>query len=541
MVAWIKNAFSKESSIKGATFLLMMTLVISNLMGVIRDHFLAGRISTYYLDIYYAGFKVPDLVFNLLILGAVSSVFIPIFTEKISQKNQKRAFEIANRLLTAGLVFTILSAIVFYFLIPLIIPILVPKFSLDRIEMTIKLSRILMLTPIFFSLSYTTSGILNSYHRFFAYSLAPLFYNLAIILGVIFLSDRFGIFGVAWAVVFGAMLHFLIQIPTLTKIGFRFRLSAFHRDPELKRILYLMIPRSVGLGTNQLTLFAFTAISSALAAGSIAVFTFADNIQTMPVVVFGTSLATVLFPTLSIKAADNNKEDFLKYFYRAVKAILYMMTPLAVFFLIFSQSVVKIILDNGQFSAFDSVRASETLAVFCLAIVFESILTIIVRAFFAQKNTKIPMYASVFSMIIAIFSGYLFSRHLGVPGLALGIAMSNFFSVVFLFYFFHKKFIRIDFSNLFSFFGRIIIASIFSGYIIFFIRKIFSSFSPVTGLLFSIIEITIAFVIFGLTYIGVSRILKVDEFSLVLKNLLKKFSRQNKFDQGENGSNLERP
>jgi putative peptidoglycan lipid II flippase len=407
--------------------------------------------------------------------------------------------------------------------------------------MTVKLSRILMLTPIFFSLSYTVSGILNSYHRFFAYSLAPLFYNLAIILGVILLSERFGVYGVAWAVVFGAILHFLIQVPTLIKVGFRFRLSAFHRDPELKRILYLMIPRSVGLGTNQLTLFAFTAISSALAAGSIAVFTFADNIQTMPVVVFGTSLATVLFPTLSINAANNNKEDFLKYFYRAIKAILYMMTPLAVFFLIFSRSIVKIILDNGQFSVFDSVRASETLAAFCLAIVFESILTIIVRAFFAQKNTKIPMYASFISMIIAIFSGYLFSRHLGVPGLALGIALSNFFSVVFLFYFFHKKFISIDFLNLFSFFGRIIVASVSSGYIIFFVRKFTNSFLPTTSFLFMLTEIIIAFVIFGLIYIQISRILKVDELSLVFKKLLEKLNRQSRFDQGESGSNLERP
>ena len=523
MVSWFKKAFHRENSIQSATVLLVITLILSNLLGMVRDHFLAGQVSTYYLDVYYAAFKIPDLIFNLLILGAVSSVFIPIFTEKISKGNKERAFEIANRLLTATLVFTSVSAVVLYFLMPYLIPLLVPKFNADRMNLTVTISRILMLTPLFFSMSYAVSGILNSYKRFFAYSLAPLIYNMAIIIGAVFVANRFGIIGVAWTVVLGSILHFLIQYPSAKRVGFNFRFSAFWRDPDLKRIFYLMIPRSIGLGTNQITIIAFTSMASALAAGSIAIYTFADNIQTMPVVVFGTSLATVLFPTLSEKAALENKEQFRGYFMRALKSIILMILPTALLIYLLANQIIRLILGSGKFNIFDTVRATDTLAAFSLAIIFESILSLIIRAFFAQKNTRLPMYASFGSMILSIGLGYLFSRQYGVPGLALGLVSGNIFSVVYLLYYFNKKYMSINFKDLLRYIFRVAVAAAFSGLITYLSIKLCSDFLNLRRVVGVLLQTIISGGAGILVFILIANWLKIEELKLVSKYLFARY------------------
>lgn len=523
MVNWFKKAFHKENSIQGATIILVVTLVVSNILGMLRDHFLAGQVSTYYLDTYYAAFKIPDLIFNLLILGAVSSVFIPVFTEKISRGEKKRALEIANRLLTATLVFTGLFALILYVLMPYLIPLLVPKFNADRMNLTTTISRILMITPLFFSMSYTVSGMLNSYKRFFAYSLAPLIYNLAIIFGALVIAPRFGIIGVAWTVVLGALLHFLIQYPAAVKIGFRLRFSSFWHDPDLKRIFYLMIPRSIGLGTNQITLLAFTAIASALAAGSIAVYTFADNIQTMPVVVFGTSLATVLFPILAESAALNNQENFSKYFVRAFKAIVLIIMPTAVIIFLLANPIIRLILGNGEFNLFDTSRSADTLAVFSVAIVFESVLSLLVRAFFAQKNTKLPMYASIWAMIIAIGLGYAFSRNFGVAGLAMGIVFGNLFSVCYLFYFFNKKFSSLPARELAIFTLKVVGASSVTAVITYYSRQFTGQILDLHYFVGVFWQAVISVIMGVLSFIIMAKIFKLEELNLVIKNLFAKY------------------
>ncbi len=518
-----KKIFSDQSTIKRATALLIITLIVSNVLGMLRDHFLASRVSTYSLDVYYAAFKIPDLIFNVLVLGAISSVFIPIFTEKVAHQKEGRAREITNRLMTASLVFTGLFAVILYFTLPWLIPLLVPRFSADRLAQTVKIARIISLTPILFSLSYITSGVLNSYRRFLAYSMAPLVYNLAIIFGTLLLVNRFDIVGVAWAVVAGAFLHFLVQIPSILQTGFKYRLEKFWHDKDLFRIVRLMIPRSIGLGTSQITTLAFTAIASALAAGSIAVFTFADNIQTMPVVVFGTSLATVLFPTLSAEIAENNKENFAGYFTRALKAIIYIMLPTSVVFYLLSNQIVRLILGSGKFSLFDTSRAGQTLAAFCFGLVFEAVLALIVKAFFAQKNTRLPMYAGLLAMFSAIAFGYLLSRFFGVPGLALGLAAGNLISVVYLMYYLNKRFVKVDFGDLSKFVAKSLVSAAATGLITFLLIKITFYFVDLRHY-FGILTQTLVSALGGIIgFCIVSKWLGVEEYDSIVKNIFVRF------------------
>lgn len=519
-----QKALHSENSISGATAILVVTLILSNILGMLRDHFLAGKIATYHLDIYYAAFKIPDLLFNVLILGAVSSVFIPILTEKISHNLQDEAKEIAQKVMTAALFFTIVSATILFLLMPYLIPLLVPKFGLDRLAMTIKVARILMLTPVFFSISYTISGVLNSYKRFLAYSLAPLVYNFTIIIGVLLFSDRFSVVGVAWAVAAGSVLHALVQYPSAKRAGFSFKLKNFWGDRQIRNIFRLMIPRSIGLGMNQITLFAFTAISSALAAGSIAIYTFADNIQTVPVVVFGTSVVTALFPTLAEQAAREDRAQFYEYFIRAFRAIIYIMLPVSLLIYLLSNQIVRLILGSGKFTLFDTSRASATLAAFALAITFEALLGLLIRSFFAWKNTRLPMFASIISTIFSIILGFIFSRgELGVAGLALGLALGNLISVIYLFYLFDRKIIKVDLSTIKSFIFRIIISTALAGSACYLSKIYLDIILNLRTFVGVFLEAAISGGIGIITYFIITKYLKVSELSFLSQKILNKF------------------
>jgi len=306
----VLNLFTKENSVRGASIILMITLALSNILGLFCDRFLAKNISTFNLDIYYASFRIPDLVFNFLILGAITSAFIPIFSDYITSKNLKEGYRLTNTLINMAALFLILCAIILYFLMPFLMPLVVPSFKGYRLEEAIRYSRLLMLTPIFFSCSYILGGVLNSFQRFFAYSLAPLIYNASIIFGAAVLAPRYGTIYIIYSVIGGSVLHLLVQLPSAIKLGFRFQSVLDWRDKSIHKIFKLMVPRTIGMGVNQIMLVVYTAIASSLAVGSISAFSLSNNIQTMPSVVFGTSFATAVFAKLKTKKSQRDKKNF---------------------------------------------------------------------------------------------------------------------------------------------------------------------------------------------------------------------------------------
>ncbi|MBI2263082.1 hypothetical protein HYU72_00310 [Candidatus Berkelbacteria bacterium] len=175
-MAAIKGIFTKEDSLRSATWILVVTLLLSNILGFIRDRFLAQKIPTDLLDTYYAAFRLPDLVFNLLILGAIASAFIPVFSGFLVKKKDEEAFYVANAVLNFALVSLIFALCLLFVLMPFLVSLLVPAFSPEKQILTVKLARILLFSSLFFSISYILGGVLNSFRRFLSHSLAPLFW-----------------------------------------------------------------------------------------------------------------------------------------------------------------------------------------------------------------------------------------------------------------------------------------------------------------------------------------------------------------------------
>jgi putative peptidoglycan lipid II flippase len=500
-----------------ASAILLITLTISNVLGMLRDHFLASYIPTSQLDIYFAAFRIPDLIFNFLILGAITSAFIPVFCDFISNNKMEEGWKVTSILLNIAAVIMIFAAIVLFFLMPYLTPLVVPDFSFEKMQKTTELARILMLTPIFFSASYIFSGVLNSFNRFVAYSFAPLVYNLSIILGTFILGRNIGIIGVVYFVIIGAVLHMLIQLPSLFKLGFKYTFSFDYKNASIKKIIRLMLPRTIGMGVNQLMLLVYTAIGSALAIGSISAFNFANNIQTMPVVVLGTSFATAVFPTLTTAFTKNETDKFVFYLNRTIRTVSYLLIPTSVAFILLRAQIIRLILGSGSFGWSDTKATALALGYFSLSLLAQGLIPLLARAFYAMKNSKTPMYISIITVAVSIAIAYPLAQKMGVAGLALSFTIGSYINLILLYVLLVAKYRGMLSNKVINSVIKIVIISAITGFIaregmLYFANLV--NMNKFIGVLEqTLLTLALGFVIF----VALSYVLKLEEISWALK------------------------
>ncbi len=397
---------SKSKTIFSAAFILGAASLASRLLGLVRDRLLAGKFGAGdELDIYYAAFRLPDLVFSILIMGAISSALIPVFAEYF-EKNKSKAWDLLSRILNLGLVSLIIIAGILAVLAPLIINIVAPGFTGAKKEMTILLTRIMFLSPVILGISTILSGVLQYFRRFFVYSITPIIYNLGIIIGILFLVPRWGLKGLAWGVVLGALLHLIIQLPSIFYSGFSWKPSFSLYDRGVRRVIKLMLPRTLGLAGFQINFLVITAIASTLTAGSIAVFNLAKNLQYVPVGIFGIAFATAVFPNLTRAFTKKNKKEFSKDFSSIFSQILFLIIPFSILFFLLRAQIVRIVLGTGKFGWTDTRLTAAVLGIFALSIFAQGLIPMISRGFYAFHNTKIPVLISLVSFFINICLSY---------------------------------------------------------------------------------------------------------------------------------------
>lgn len=433
MVQKLREFVHSPNSIKGATTLLMVTLFLSNVLGFLRDRFLAQKLPAEQADMYFNAFRLPDLIFNVLILGAVTTAFIPVFTDYLFKKGQdEEAWRVANTVINTAALLLVVSLVLLYILAPTLIPLISPFREPERIEQTIQLTRLLLIQPFFFGLSYIAGGILNSFKRFVAYSIAPLIYNISIIFGIIYLVPRYDVNGVVYAVLAGALLHFLIQVPTLFVLGFKYRPLIDFRSPAVRRIAHLMWPRTIQLLLMQLILLVFARIAAQLPAGSVSSLNYADNIQTVPTVIFGNAFAVASFPYLSEAFTKARTKEFQHYLMRSTRAALFFLLPSAVGLYLLRVQIVRLILGSGHFGWSQTIMTAESLGMYAIGLVALGLVPLYQRAFFAMHDTKTPMWIAIPATVLTILFGYWFAFYLGLgaPGLALAYACASVFQFI---------------------------------------------------------------------------------------------------------------
>lgn len=403
------------SSVHAAALLIGSAGLISRLLGMLRNrllaaHFGAGR----ELDIYFAAFQIPDFMATLFLLGAGSAAILPVFQEYM-QRDRKRAHHLISSLHTSFLIVSSAAAGILFFFVPIILRIIVPGFSdADRILATM-LTRIMLLSPIFLGLSSILSSVVQSFQRFFAYALAPIFYNLGIIAGIIFFVPLFGIVGLGMGVALGAILHFIIQLISISRLGMRPHVIIKDFSSGIKKVLRLSLPRVLSLSLAQVTVIGLTAIGSTLYAGSISVFKLSQDLYFVPVALIGISYSVVLFPRLSEACLNRNSESFYRELFLGIRTIILWMAPAIALFIVLRAHIVRVALGAGRFSWEDTRLTAASLAILSIAMIAGSIAPLLIKAFYALEKTWAPLVINIFASAFSIVSAIMFSRALADP------------------------------------------------------------------------------------------------------------------------------
>lgn len=403
-----KLIFYQNKSTIGAAFILAVASLVSRLFGLLRDRLLASTFgASFELDMYYAAFRLPDLVYNILIVGALSVSFIPLFAEHFAKSREgawKYTINIFNILFLA---LVALSIILIVFARPLV-SVIAPGFSGAELETTVALSRIMFLSPLLLGLSAVAGGVLHYFKRFLVYSIAPVVYNIGIIIGITVFFPFVGLYGLAWGVVLGALLHFIVQMIFARGCGFSWTSFFDFGDRSLRKTFSMMAPRTISTASSQINFWFITAIASLLATGSIAVFNFAHNLSYIPIGIFGITFAMAVFPDLAKSEAEKNREQFLREVSYGFRVIFFLTFPLGFVFYILRAHIVRIILGVGAFGWVDTRLTAAVLGILSLSVFAQSMIPFLARSFFALKDTKTPTILTLIFVALNIVFTFSF-------------------------------------------------------------------------------------------------------------------------------------
>ena len=465
----------KSTIYKAASILAVFTL-LSRIVGLYRDRLFASTFGAGdILDSYYVAFRIPDLVFNLLILGTLSVAFIPIFTEYFI-KDKEEANDIANTVLSITFVFMTLLCLLLFFFVPEITRLTAPGFTGVKFNNTVMLTRLFLVSPVLFTLSNVFSSVLNSLKRFALVSIAPIIYNLGIIFGIVFLYPKYGIAGLAYGVLIGAGLHFITQMSGALVAGFKLRPSWNIKHPGVVKISKLFLPRILGIDNAQMSLLIASIIGSTLASGTVAIFNLANNLQAVGIGMFGISFAIAAFPHLSESYARGNEEEFNQTLLKTSINILFFVIPISVLLILLRAQIIRVILGTGNFDWNATRLTANTLGIFAISVFAQSISPLFSRAFYARHNTIVPVVIGLCTLAFNGFISFVFAKNYGELGLVLGFSVSNILNAILLFVFLRPRLTNFNDSALFKAGSKIILASVLLGLTSYLSLHIFSSF-----------------------------------------------------------------
>lgn len=409
MVKKLLSLFSREwNGLHEAALLLGIFAILSQFLALFRDRLLAhlfGASQT--LDIYYAAFRIPDFVFAGVASFMSALVLIPILTRRAGESDA-RAQKFLNDTFTVFFTLLVAVSIGIYIATPFLIHTLFPAFSGDTYNELVSMSRLLLLSPILLGLSNLLGSVTQMLHKFFAFAVAPVLYNIGIISGAYFFYPTFGAIGLAWGVVLGAFLHFFVHFFVSSRNGFTLNVSIFPAFLDIWEVIKVSLPRTIGLSANQIALFALVAFAATLPHGSITVFNFAFNLQSVPLAVIGVSYATAAFPGLSKHFADDEMKKFLEKILTAARHIVFWSLPVLVLMIVLRAQIVRTILGSGSFDWTATKLTAACLAIFTISVVAQSIGLLFARGFYATGNNNIPLGVNVLSSIVIIITGYYF-------------------------------------------------------------------------------------------------------------------------------------
>lgn len=504
-----------SNSVVSAAFIITVAGLASRILGLFRDRLLASTFGAGdTLDAYYAAFRIPDLIYNLLILGALSAAFIPVFTGLLSNEKKDEAWDLFNGVLNLAAILIIAISLLIAAFAPFFMKLITPGFSAQKMETVVLFTRIMLLSPLFLGISGIMGGSLISFKRFLVYSIAPLLYNTGIIIGILAFVRIWGPVGLAWGVVLGAFLHLLMQYLAVRNLGFQHRWSLREAifNSHVKKVITLMIPRTIGIAVNQINLLIITIFASTLAAGSLAIFNFAQNLQGVPLGLFGASFSIAVFPVLAALAAKGEKENFVKTFSVTFRQILFFIIPLSVFILVLRAQIVRVVLGSGKFDWEDTILTFQALGIFALSLFAQGTIPLLARSFYALHDTKTPFYIALLTEIVNISAVLLLIRRFQLIGLAIAFSLSAVIQMLLLLFVLRSRFDNLDDKTIIKFSAKIALASVVMGLSIQLAKYLVASMVNLDTFVGIFVQLAASSLIGFSIFAGMCYALKLDEF-----------------------------
>lgn len=528
MIRKYKNFLNKtQQTILSAAFILSAASGINAILGFVKGRLLA----TYFGDstelaVFYTADRIPDLIYSVIVVGALSTVFIPVFTS-LYKKDKEKAWNTASSMINISLsIFFIFSAIIFFSAPTIMKGLSIGKFSPGEIALGANLMRIMLGAQLVLVASSFITSILQSFKYFLIPAIAPIAYNLGLIGGIIFLSDSMGIYGPAIGVSIGALLHLFIQIPLMNRVNFKFYFSLnFHKNGS-SEIFRLMPARIGSVLINNLITTISNSMAILISTSAVVHLKFANQLQFFPVHLFGFSIAHASLPTLSEESDENNLGKFKRTFLTSFHQMMFLLIPTSVILLILRVPIVRIVFGASTFPWEATVKTSYALAFFSLGIFAQGGIYLVTRAFYALKDTYTPVKVSAATLVINVLTSYIFVHYLslGVWAIALSFTLTSVITFVVLLFLLIREIGGIDLHELIVPFTKIGYAAAMMGVALYVPLKLLDQLVFDTTRTAELILLTGVSSFIGMaTYLLLTYLFKVDEIELFYR-LLRKLS-----------------
>ncbi len=504
-------------SLARAGLIVSSAFLVSRVLGYIRVIVIANAFPSSELDAFFAAFRIPDLIFQLVAAGALSSALIPVVSELFTSNERLRAWRVVSTVINLMLVGLLVLAAGLFILAPVVVPIITPGFAGAKLAETIELTRIMLLSPIFLAMGAVATSVLNAGGRFAASAIAPVVYNLAIIGGALILGPSLGVQGLALSVVAGSLGHLLVQVRPLMGMGFRYDARIESKDPEARKALLLMAPRALGLGVTQFTFIVVTALASLLGNGAVSDFNFAFALLQIPLGIIGVPLGIVVLPTLSRDAAVGNEASFASLLTRALRLLIYVMVPIAVLTAVVRQPVVDALFGGGSIRQPDLDLIAVTLVAFSVGLTAHALIAVLARAFYARQDTVTPVVAAIGAVVINCTLAVVLVDPLGLPGIALAIAIAAWIEALALLAILYRRLPHFEIAGL----GRVgieaIVGSVVAGLVsVPVLGAVSAALGAEPGRIALLVEAAVVSVAYGAIYAGVSLALRIPELPSIV-------------------------
>jgi len=391
-----------QTQIKGlhqAAYILGAFAILSQVFALVRDRLLAATFGAgAELDMYYAAFRLPDILFVLLAAFFSVSILVPLVVDK--QDNIKELRRYFNSIFTFVFLLSIVLFVALWFATPYFLKIIVPDIYAVNAKEIIDITRILLFQPIILALSGFFGSFAQAQKKFLVYAMSPVMYNLGIILGIIILYPAYGIVGLALGVVLGAILHLGILVPFTA----RFYIPRFSKIyfSDIKKMIAHSIPRTFAMLSNQILLVCITFFAGLLAAGSISIFNLAYNLQSVPLAIIGVSYSLAAFPSLALFFKEKRTDEFYELLSRAMRHVFFWSLPVVACFIVLRAQIVRVILGSGNFDWNETILVAAALALFTLSLVAQSASQVLIRAFYAMGKTMYPFICTCVSFVLTL-------------------------------------------------------------------------------------------------------------------------------------------